>query len=63
MGINPTLSDLQGPGTSKLDWRYLEHYRMDRNELQIRTNSEKGTGTKMAEKMTLLKLQQMYSKH
>ena len=63
MGINPTLSDLQGPGTSKLDWRYLEHYKIDRNVFQIRTNSQKGTGTKMAEKMTLLKLQQMYSKH
>ena len=51
VGINPTLSDLQGPGTSKLDWRYLEHNKIDRNELQIRTNSQKGTGTKMAEKL------------
>ena len=25
MGINPRLIDLKGPGTSKLDWRYLEH--------------------------------------
>jgi hypothetical protein len=49
--INPTLSDLQGPGTSKLDWRYLEHYKIDRNKLQISTNSEKCTGTKMAEKL------------
>ena len=24
VGINPRLSDLKGPGTSKLDWRYLE---------------------------------------
>ena len=51
MGINPRLSDLKGPGTSKLDWRYLDHDKIDRNELQIRTNSQKGTGTKMAEKM------------
>ena len=51
MGINPPLSDLQGPGTSKLDWRYLEHNNIDKNELQIRTNSQKGTGTKMAKKL------------
>ena len=51
MGINPRLSDLKGPGTSKLDWRYLEHNKIDRNELQIRTNSQKGTGTKNAEKL------------
>ena len=48
---NPQLSDLKGPGTSKLDWRYLEHNKIDRNELQIRTNSQKGTGTKIAEKL------------
>ena len=30
---------------------YLEHNKIDRNELQIRTNSQKGKGTKMAEKM------------
>jgi hypothetical protein len=47
-GINPTLSDLKRPGTSKLDWKYLERYKIDRNELQIHTNSQKGTGTKMA---------------
>jgi hypothetical protein len=34
-----------------MDWRYLEHNKIDRNELQICTNSQKGTGTKMAEKM------------
>ena len=51
VGINPRLSDLKGPGTSKLDWRYLEHNKIDRNELQIRTNSQKGTGTKIAEKL------------
>ena len=51
VGINPRLSDLKGPETSKLDWRYLEHYKIDRNELQIRTNSQKGTGTKIAEKL------------
>ena len=51
VGINPRLSDLKGPGTSKLDWRYLKHNKIDRNELQIRTNSQKGTGTKIAEKL------------
>ena len=43
------LSELQGSGTLKLDWRYLEHNRINRNDLQIHTNSQKGTGTKMAE--------------
>ena len=38
VGINPRLSDLKGPGTSKLDWRYLDHDEIDRNKLQIRTN-------------------------
>ena len=47
VGINPILSDLQGSGTSKLGWRYLEHNEIDRNELQIRTNAQKGTGTKI----------------
>ena len=51
VGINPRLSDLKVLGTSKLDWRYLEHSKIDRNELQIRTNSQKGTVTKMAEKL------------
>jgi hypothetical protein len=51
VGIYPRLSDLEGPGTSKLDWRYLEHNKIDRNELKIRTNSQKGTGTKIAEKL------------
>ena len=51
VGINPRLSDLRETGTSKLDWRYLEHNKIDRNELQIRTNSQKGTGTKIAEKL------------
>ena len=41
----------RGPGTSKLEWRYLEHNKIDRNELQIHTNSQKGKGTKMAEKL------------
>ena len=50
-GINPRLSDLNGPGTSNLDWRYLERNKIDRSELQIRTNSQKGTGTKIAEKL------------
>ena len=47
----PQLNDLKGPGTSKLDWRYLEYDKIDRNELQIRTNSQKGTRTKIAEKL------------
>ena len=34
---------------------YLEHDKIDRNELQIRTNSQKGTGTKMAEKLNNFK--------
>ena len=51
VGINPRLSDLKGPGTLKLDWSYLEHNKIDRNEFQIRTNSRKGTGTKIAKKM------------
>ena len=50
VGINPILSDFKGPGTSKLDGRYLEHNKIKRNELQICTNSQKGTGTKMAKK-------------
>ena len=32
VGINPRLSDLKGPGTSKLDWRYLEHNKVDGND-------------------------------
>ena len=51
MGINPILSDLNTPRTSKLGWRYFEANKIDRNELQIRKNSQKGTGTKMAEKL------------
>jgi hypothetical protein len=34
-----------------LEWKYLEHNKVDRNELQICTNSKKGTGAKMAEKL------------
>jgi hypothetical protein len=30
---------------------YFEHNKFDRNELQIRKHSQKGTGTKMAEKL------------
>ena len=51
VGINPRLIDLKGPGTSKLDWRYLEHNKIDRNELQVCTNSQKGTRTRIAEKL------------
>ena len=46
MGINPILSNLNTPRTSKLGWRYIEANKIDRNELQIRKNSQKGTGTK-----------------
>ena len=51
MGINPRLSDLKGPRTSKLDWRYFEHNIVDRSELQVGKNLQKVTGTKMAEKL------------
>ena len=30
---NLQLSEPQEPGTSKLDWRYFEHNKVDRNEL------------------------------
>ena len=30
-----------------MDWRYFETYKFDRNELQVRIYSHKGTGTKM----------------
>ena len=51
MGINPRLSDLKSSETSNLDWMYLDHNKIDRYELQIHTNSQKDTGTKMAEKL------------
>ena len=51
MKDTPQLSEPQGPGTSNLDWRYFEHNKVDRNELHIRKNSQKGTETKMAEKL------------
>ena len=51
MGINPILSNPRGPGTSKFDSRYLEHNKIDRNGLQIRTTSQKSTGTKTTEKL------------
>ena len=54
VGINPILSDLNTPQTSKLGWRYFEANRIDRNELQIPKNSQKGTGLKMAEKLNNL---------
>ena len=38
---------MKGPGTSKLDWRYFEHNKVERNELQILKNLRKGTGTKI----------------
>jgi hypothetical protein len=51
VGINPILIELHKPRTSKLGWRYFKGNKIDRNELQIRTNSQKGTGIKMAEKL------------
>ena len=51
MKDNPQLSDLKVPGTSKLDWRYFEHNKVDKNELQIQKNLHKDTVTKMIEKM------------
>ena len=36
-------------GTSKLDWRSLESMLIDKNKVQIRTNWQKGTGTKKHE--------------
>ena len=53
MKDNPQLSDLKGPGYSKLDWRYFEHNKVDRNELQVRKTLHKGTGT-MTEKLNNL---------
>ena len=51
---NPQLSDLKGPGTSKLELRYFEHNKVDRNELQVRIYLHKGTGTKMTDKLNNL---------
>ena len=50
VGINPTLSDPFTRQTSKFGWRYFEANTIDMNKLQIRTNWQKSTGTKMAEK-------------
>jgi hypothetical protein len=51
VGINPRLIEPHTPRTSKLGWRYFEANKIDRNQLQIRTISQKGTGAKMAEKL------------
>jgi hypothetical protein len=51
LGFNPILSDLNTPGTSKLGWRYFEANKIDKNKLEICKKSQKGTGTKMAEKL------------
>ena len=40
------ISEPHATGTSKLDWRSLESMHIDRNKVQIRTNWQKGTGTK-----------------
>ena len=53
---NPILGDLNTTGTSKLDWRHFEHNKIDRNELQIHKNLQKGTGTKTTEDLTILKI-------
>ena len=47
MKDNPQLIEPHTPRTSKLVWRYFEANK-------IRTNSQKGTGTKMAEKLNNL---------
>jgi hypothetical protein len=54
VGINPRLSDSH-TRTSKLSWRYFEAHKIDSNKLQIHTNLQKGTGTKMAEKFKKFK--------
>ena len=54
MKDTPQLSDLKGPGTSKLDWRYFDHHKSDMNELQVRISLHKGTGTKMTDKLNNL---------
>ena len=51
---NPQLSDLKGSRTSKLDWRYFEHNKDDRNELLVRKSLHKGTRTKMTNKLNKL---------
>ena len=51
MGIYPIQSDLNTLRTSKLGWRYFEVNKIDKNELQIRKSSQRGTETKMAEKL------------
>ena len=38
-------------GTSKLDWRSFESMQIDRNKVQIRTNSQKGTKSKKHENL------------
>jgi hypothetical protein len=63
VGINPILSDLKRPGTSKLEWKYFGHNKIDRNELQICKNSQKGTGTKMAEKLNNFEIFKRKEKH
>ena len=43
------ISEPHAAGSSKLDWRSLESMQIDRNKVQIRTNWQKGTGTKKPE--------------
>ena len=52
---NQSLIEWEEAGTSKLDWMYLEHNKIDRNKLQIGTNLQKGTGSKLAEKLNNVK--------
>ena len=54
VGINLTISDPFTPRISKLGGRYFEANKIDSITLQIRTNRQKGTGTKMAEKLNNL---------
>ena len=42
-GDQQGVSEPQGPESSKLDWRYFEHNKDDRNEFQVRKSLHKGT--------------------
>ena len=48
-------------GTSKLDWRSLESMQIDGNKVQICTDSQKGTETKMPENLKEKKLSKFTS--
>ena len=50
------ISEPHATETSKLDWRPLESMQIDRNKVQIRTNWQKGTGTKNLKILGILKI-------